>query len=347
MSIQSRDAPRPARNWLARLLAFAGQPRPAAQAELAFPPNFLASLERLRLAALRALGGGLREGHRLGAYKGGQLEFHGHRNYTPGDDLRYVDWNTYARLGRPYVKEFAREEAGVLHLLLDATPSMALGVPSKWTFARRVAALFWHVAVSSQDVACLYIFGGPPAETGGLPRFPARGRSGGDIRACLDFLERAALFPAEFQSPIPNSQSAIRTRGALETAVEQFLRSGPARGRAIISSDFWQPETEIAAAVARLAAAGFDACGLQVLAPEEIVPQVQGEILARSMEDPDEIKLSGGSGLQERYGRELERHRGAVEAAFRRHGGKYLMQRCDAPIERVLIDTLRQQRWVL
>src|SRR5213595_2066023 len=109
--------------WFSRLLSLAPRGRERAGGDIVFPPDFLASLERLRVAALKAMGGGLREGHRLGAYKGGQLEFHGHRDYSPGDELRYLDWNGYARLGRPYIKEFAREESGVLHLAVDATAS--------------------------------------------------------------------------------------------------------------------------------------------------------------------------------------------------------------------------------
>src|SRR5690242_18034901 len=110
MASPPAHTPPPKGGWLNRLLSLsplaAARSKSKQQADVAFPPNFLASLERLRLAALKAMGGGLREGHRLGAYKGGQLEFHGHRNYVPGDELRYVDWNTYARLGKPYVKEF-------------------------------------------------------------------------------------------------------------------------------------------------------------------------------------------------------------------------------------------------
>jgi len=193
--------------------------RPAQQARAAetlFPPHFLASLERLRLVALKAIGGGLREGHRLGAYKGGQLEFHGHRNYVPGDELRYIDWNSFARLDKPYIKEFAREEAGIVHLLIDGTPSMGLGLPSKWDFARRLAALFSHVALASKDRAILYLFKGARQP---LEIFPGRGRKSG-IRQYLRFLEEQHLgaMPEELN---PSAVDAA----VLSRAVEQFVRA--------------------------------------------------------------------------------------------------------------------------
>lgn len=325
--------------WLGRLLALGrAVAARAEQPEVVFPPDFLATLERLRLVALRAMGGGLREGHRLGAYKGGQLEFHGHRNYTPGDELRYVDWNSYARLGRPYVKEFAREEAGVLHLLLDATPSMNLGAPPKWTFARRVAALFVHVALASKDVARVCLF---RAAGGALQQFPAR-KARAASKEFLAFLEAARA------DPVGGPQTeAPAARQVLDAAVSAFLRAGPTRGRAIVISDFWQEKEEIVKAVARLAGAGFDAAAVHVLAPEELQPHAAGELLARSLEEQDEVELSAGGDFPARYGQALEAHCRAVEETFRRRGGDYLRAGSDTSIERVLITALRQRRWVM
>jgi uncharacterized protein (DUF58 family) len=338
--------------WLSRLLSL--RPRGEAQAaesEQVFSPEFTASLERLRLAALKALGGGLREGHRLGAYKGGQLEFHGHRNYVPGDELRYVDWNTYARLGKPFVKEFAREEAGVLHLLLDGTPSMSLGRPDKWTFARRLAALFIHVALASKDIVQLHVFrGGAGSESLELlEQFPARGAKG-SIREYLAFLARCEVAPpGALASASGNEPGAGKEpeAGCFAEAAAEFLRRNPARGRVIIVGDFWHEEAEIVTAISRLASAGFDVSGIQVLSPEELLPPDAGVLLARSVEDSSEIALYGGAELPARYTREFEAHRGAIEAAFRHRGGNYLLERCDASIEKVLINTLRQRRWVM
>ena len=339
-------------SWLGRLLALgrAAVARTEPE-EVVFTPDFLATLERLRLVALRAMGGGLREGHRLGAYKGGQLEFHGHRSYTPGDELRYVDWNSYARLGRPYVKEFAREEAGVLHLLLDATPSMVLGQPPKWTFARRVAALFAHVALASQDVARVYLFRGPGRA---LEQFPARGAKAGtaDFLAFLQGAPHPTLSPAGRGQGAPHPTLSPVGRGqgeggALVSAVSEFLRASPTRGRVMVLSDFWQEEPELVAAVARLAGAGFDVAAIHCLAPEEIFePEASGELLARSLEEEGEVELAAGADFPARYAQELETHCRAVEETFRRRGGNYLRAASDTSIERVLITALRQRRWV-
>jgi uncharacterized protein (DUF58 family) len=330
---------KPAKGWFSRLLSLSPlSARPKHVDDIVFPPDFLASIERLRLVALKAMGGGLREGHRLGAYKGGQLEFHGHRNYVPGDELRYVDWNTYARLGKPYVKEFAREEAGVVHLLLDATTSMSLGEPPKWTFARRVAALFAHVAYSSKDVVHVNVF----RANAKLEQFPGRGVRGG-IRQCIEFLRGIDVSPMNPVNPSTQGQDGHAT--IFSQAISDFLRTSPARGRVIIISDFWQDEQEIVSSLSRLSSAGYDISGIHVLAPEELEPVVEGEILARSVEEEGEVTLSASGDIAARYQAELEKHRNSVEEAFKRRGGLYLFERCDTSIERVLISTLRQRRW--
>lgn len=342
-------------SWLRRLLSLAPlHARRHEEAEVAFPPDFLGLLERLRLTALRAVGGGLHEGHRLGAYKGGQLEFHGHRDYTPGDELRYMDWNSYARLGRPYVKEFAREEAGVLHLLLDATPSMSLGHPSKWTFARRIAALFAHVATASKDVANIHIFrGGSPSPSG-------RGSGGGPqaereqfrcgarrrMAECLAFLEAAKVATADESASPSALPHGERGNTGLGNAVAAFLRGGPVRGRCVIVSDFWQDEPAMVAAVSRLAAARFDVAAIHVLAAEELKPAAEGELLARALEDEGEIETTADDAFPMRYAQALDAHCQTVENAFRRRGGNYLLTGSDAPMDHVLIATLRQRRWL-
>ena len=107
--------------------------------EIVFDEDFLARLDALKLLAARAAGGRL-EGSRIGSERGGHIEFKDFRKYAPGDEIRYVDWNVYARIGRLFIKEFAREEESDVALLVDASASMAHGSPSKFTFARRIAA---------------------------------------------------------------------------------------------------------------------------------------------------------------------------------------------------------------
>lgn len=338
---EPQAAPRnPQPSWWRRILSLRGR-EGEDDGEVTFPPGFLESLERLRILALRASGGGLKEGHRLGAYRGGQLEFHDHRSYAPGDDLRYLDWNLYARLGKPFIKEFAREEAGAVHLLLDASPSMALGAPSKWTFARRLAALLAHVAWKSRDRVWAWVFRGADRPLATYPPQSARA----ETRSFVEWLgkEHIDSSPAKPRS----EETAEPAEGVLLSAIQAFLRRSPVRGRVFVISDFWQEETEVSDAVRRLSAAGFDLAAIHVLASDEVGMFDHGELRVLAVEENGEVELNGTDDAAMRYEEELNAHLTRIEGLFQRRGGLYLYERSDTPLERVLIESLRRRRWLV
>ena len=113
---------------------------------------FRKRLEALRFAVRRVLSGP-REGERPGVRRGGSSVFHSYRSYAQGDDFRSIDWNLYARLGSIFVRERTRDEAPSMHLVLDATPSMSFGTPTKAELARKLgAAVGFLVAGEGGDV---------------------------------------------------------------------------------------------------------------------------------------------------------------------------------------------------
>src|SRR5215467_3431961 len=109
-------------------------------------PEFLLQLERLALLSRRAFRGRV-QGERRSPRKGMSVEFSDYRPYGVGDDLRYVDWNIYARLDRLYVKLFVDEEDLCLHVLLDASASMGWGEPSKLLYGARLAAALGFIGL--------------------------------------------------------------------------------------------------------------------------------------------------------------------------------------------------------
>jgi len=323
--------------WWQRLRALFTPPGPV-DPGLDLPPDFLQLLERLRLLSIRAVGGGVRQGHRLGAYRGGQLEFHDYRAYTPGDDLRYLDWNLYARMEKAFIKEFAREEAGAVHILLDGTPSMSLGTPSKWTFARRLAALLAHVAWTGQDIVQVSIFRSPQQP---LSTFPPNGNKGNTAQL-LDWLRRERLGTLDRSQDI----SQVRSAEALSDGVRQFLSSTASKGRAFLLSDFWDGEETLTAAFHRLTASGFELSAVHVLSPEELAPPDAGDWRLFADEEAGDVELAVTRPVLERYASELEAYRAAVEGLVRRRGGMYLFAPSNTSLERVLIHALRRRLWV-
>src|SRR3974377_801171 len=101
-------------------------------------PELLAKLEKMELVSRKIFRGRMK-GERRSRRKGQSVEFADFRSYVPGDDLRFVDWNTYARLDRLFLKMFLEEEDLHFYALIDASPSMDFGDPTKLHCAEKFA----------------------------------------------------------------------------------------------------------------------------------------------------------------------------------------------------------------
>src|SRR5262245_1504644 len=113
-------------------------------------PDFLHRLEQLELVSRKIFSGRMK-GDRLSKRKGQSVEFADYRQYAIGDDLRFLDWNLYARLDRLFLRLFLEEEDLHVYLLIDNSRSMDFGTPSKLRFARQVAAALGFVGLVNLD----------------------------------------------------------------------------------------------------------------------------------------------------------------------------------------------------
>lgn len=134
--------------------------KPSAKSDI-FSAEFIHKLERLRFVIRKSLFSGT-TGERVIKQKGGRIEFAGHREYSAGDETRYLDWNAFARLGKLYIKEFSREETLPLYLMLDISQSMsAPDAPkqmSKLNYARQLAAALGYVGLVAAQPVRLFAF---------------------------------------------------------------------------------------------------------------------------------------------------------------------------------------------
>src|SRR4028119_1493171 len=113
-------------------------------------PDFLRKLEHLSIISKKVFSGQLK-GERRSTRRGTSVEFADFRNYTLGDDLRYIDWNTFARLEKLFLKLFVEEEDLHVYTLLDGSQSMAYGSPSKFDYGKRIAAALGYIGISNFD----------------------------------------------------------------------------------------------------------------------------------------------------------------------------------------------------
>lgn len=276
------------------------------QVEL-FDAAFLRQLEALDAALLR-LRGSQGEGARGKGRSHGQSEFRGHRPYSPGDDLRRLDWNAYGRLGKYFMREYERERVEHVTLLLDCSRSMAAGSPAKHILARRAAAAFGYLALNRGGSATLA--GQPVVE--GVSRF----------NRLLDQLTAAE----------PDSDAGIGP-GALALAA----RGRPPADLVVITDgleplDSWQP-------LQALAEHRTDITLLQVLAPEEFEPPV-GALELLGLEERQTLRLDVNAATAQAYARELAGHLQAQEAIATRHGWAHAVSGSDADLRELFIGKL-------
>src|SRR6476660_6405868 len=114
--------------------------------ELLLDPTFMARLDQLALISRKLLAGKMK-GERRSKRRGQSVEFADYRNYVVGDDLRFIDWNIYARLDRLFLKLFLEEEDLSLYVLLDVSKSCDYGDPSKAMYLKKVAAALGYIGL--------------------------------------------------------------------------------------------------------------------------------------------------------------------------------------------------------
>src|SRR3954470_12112731 len=146
-------------------------------------PDFLARLEQLELVSRKIFLGRMK-GERRSKRKGQSVEFADYRNYVIGDDLRFLDWNLYARLDKLFLRLFMEEEDLHFYVLLDNSLSMDFGSPSKLHVAKQIAAALGFIGLVNLDRVVVEAF--TERLTARLPA--VRGRR--SLWRLLDFLNR-------------------------------------------------------------------------------------------------------------------------------------------------------------
>src|SRR5579859_272174 len=135
-------------------------------------PDFLARLEQLELVSRKIFLGHL-HGERRSKRKGQSVEFADYRNYVVGDDLRFLDWNLYARLERLFIRLFMEEEDLHFSILIDNSLSMDFGTPTKLHYAKQIAAALGFIGLVNLDRVVVEAFNPPPT-----PPLQGGGRGG-------------------------------------------------------------------------------------------------------------------------------------------------------------------------
>ncbi|OGQ90624.1 MAG: hypothetical protein A2289_02005 [Deltaproteobacteria bacterium RIFOXYA12_FULL_58_15] len=227
--------------------------------------ELLAEIESLQLNARHAAQGAMAGMHRS-LRRGASIEFSEHKVYTPGDDIRHIDWRAYAKTDRYHVKQFEDETNLLVELIVDHSGSMAFatpGLPSKLEVARTLAAAIAYLALRQGDAVGLLTFAGDVTE-----ELPARATS----THLMEVLTR--LVRLEPQGPTAVCQS-----------IDQFAQRARRRAVTVILTDLFDPDPDLLGAFRRLAARRHDVAVLHLLDPAERDFPYDNPSLFASMED--------------------------------------------------------------
>ncbi len=278
--------------------------------------SFLQRLQRLQLLVRRPLPGQWKGEHRS-PRRGYSVEFADFREYTPGDDLRYVDWKAYARLDRLYLKQYVEEEDVYVLLLVDCSRSMRFGQPTKQLFALQVAAAIGHIAL------CRFhrVSAGLIAEGRVMWMRPLRGKH--------------ALIPLlNFLGAAPEARNAD-----LHEAAKQVVNGWKHRGAVYLLTDLMDERWDDA--LRTLLASRHELTLIHTLCPTELRPDLMGDLLLVDSETGETREVSLSSTALNLYQRALQELRERASALCGHFGGNYLLADTSQPLEEFVLQEMR------
>lgn len=277
----------------------------------------LSKIGRLDVVSRRILQG-RQKGEKRSKKRGQSVEFADHRQYAPGDDLRFLDWSIYARLDRLMIKLFLEEEDLHLYLLMDSSLSMDYGRPNKFRYAQKVVAALGYIGLTNMNRVGIGTF------SSSLERVfrPERGRR--HLRKMLHFLEET---PCDGQTD-------------LGAACRRFAMEHPRRGVVVIVSDFLD-RAGYQDAVRFFVARRMDVFCLHILSPQELDPPLAGDLKLIDAEDGEETEITVSGPLLQAYKRNLAGFIGGLREFCHKRGARYLNVSTEMPFDRLVVEQLR------
>ncbi len=268
------------------------------------PRRFLdpAMLERFTLSPLiaRLVVEGFINGLHKSPFHGFSVEFADHREYVPGDDLKYLDWQVFARTDRYYVKRFEEETNLRCHILLDRSASMAFGTGTltKWDYGCFLATCLAYLMIKQQDAVGLSLFGSKPGVI-----LPPRSR----VSHLRQMIQVMTTHPPE---------GGTHVAASLRTLVRSLKR----RGLVVLISDLIDEPEQTLNAIRLLGSHGHDVIVFQIRDASELEFPFEGATLFRDVETGEELEVDPVT-VRESYMQQLAEEserfrRGLLEAGI-------------------------------
>ena len=301
-----------------------------------FDPSFLKKLEMLTLAARQLFRGDTR-GERRSTVHGASVEFADFRPYVQGDDFRRIDWNAYAKFETLMLRLFVEEQELAVHILLDCSASMnyggtggpeGTGTPNapenKFNYGRRIAAALAYIALANTDKVTFTTLAIDSEKDSylGAPSGTMRGKPG-----ILRLMDRLSELKAGGNTDLNASLSrfAMRTtRAGLVVLISDFL------------SDNGYEE-----GVKRLRYGKHDVVLLHTLSPQELKPELMGDVRLVDMETNAGVDISANRHVMQAYARRLSAFIGDIQGFAHKSGCSYVLANTSSSFEDLVLKQFR------
>jgi uncharacterized protein (DUF58 family) len=283
-------------------------------------PVFMSRLDTLDVLSRKILQGKL-QGERRSKRRGQSVEFADHRPYVAGDDLRFVDWNVYGRLEQLFLKLYLEEQDLTVHIVVDASASMSFGEPSKELFIKKLTAALGYVSlVNNNRVTISFIADGVTIQLANM-----RGRNYLDNMAeCLLTTECDGL-------------------SNFDNACRQLAAGRIGSGVMVVLSDFLFKEG-YDSGLRRLIGRQYDLYAIQVLCPQEVSPDLSGELKLIDIEDADAAEITVSAALSKYYKRNLTAYCNELKDFCTSRGAVYVLANSADSVESLVLNYLRRIR---
>jgi len=297
------------------------EPAPQKASPPIFDPQLLSKIGRLELIAKTVVGGFLSGKHRS-THKGGCTDFSEFRPYTPGDDIRQLDWRLYAKSDRYYVRQYDDETNMQALIIADASGSMQFGLStvSKWRYAQMASACLGHLLLRQRDSVGLAVVGD----------------------RLLDYVR-----------PMPRANHLSRVIKVLEEAsaagdavLDEVLADLTGRlkrrGLVILISDCFGEVSKLKHVLEQFRVRGHDVLVLQILAPEELTFPFGREAFFQDLESPRRMQVNPNT-VRRQYLLEFQKFMDELQEAVVNIGGDLVTMTTDQDLGETLAHYLRKR----
>ncbi len=281
-------------------------------------PGVLAGISGLELVAHTVVDGFIAGLHRSPDF-GFSQEFAEYRSYNPGDDLRHVDWNVFARSEKMYLKRYRGETNCQVTILLDASRSMKYTSHKidKLEYARFLAASVAYLAGLQRDATGLIVFDDE------VRQFVAPSTKQGQLARLLHAIEKAQVGNrTDYARPFDHLREFLHRRGLI-----------------VVISDFWEPPEQIVSTIAPMSYHGNEVVMFHLLDPEEIRPKLKIPVLLEDMESGATLEVSPEYATKE-YPVKIDAHLEELRSKARGAGLDYFLIDTSRPLDAALREYL-------